>query len=407
MDFEDTPQEAAFRSEARAWLAEHVPEPGSPRYFLDLAHHPDPEREREYVRRAKGWQATMAEHGWACLSWPEEYGGRGASPVEAQIFEEESAAFGVGVTRGMFMAAISMCAHTLMHHGSEDQKRRFLEPIRTGEMIWTQLFSEPNAGSDVAGLRTRAVRDGDEYVVNGQKVWNSYAHVADWGILLARTNPDLPKHKGLSFFLVDMRAPGVEVRPLRQITGNAEFNETFFTEVRVPVAHRVGAEDEGWRVALTTLNSERGAVGALAAYSQIDEVVALATRTGAHEDPLVRQELARAYTRQEILRYLRLKVQTAVSRGQVPGPEGSIMKLIYGDHVGHLYELAVHILGPAGGLWEDDEFEHLRSRFVGQWGTKIGGGTPEIQRNTIGERVLGMPKEPKVDGDKPFRELLG
>jgi acyl-CoA dehydrogenase len=407
MDFEDTPAEAAFRVEARAWLAEHAPKPGSPDYFLDIAHQADPELEQEFARRARRWQATMAEHGWACLSWPVEYGGRGASPVEAQIFEEESAAFGVGVSRGIFMAAISMCAHTLMHHGSDDQKRRFLEPIRTGELIWTQLFSEPNAGSDVAGLRTKAELDGDEYVVNGQKVWNSYAHLADWGILLARTNPDLPKHKGLSFFLVDMRSPGVEVRPLRQATGNAEFNETFLTDVRIPVANRIGEENEGWRVALTTLNSERGAVGALAAYSQIDDVVALARRTGAHEDPLVRQELALAYTRQEILRYLRLKVQTSLSQGKVPGPEGSIMKLFFGDHTAHLYGLAVHLLGPAGALWEEDEAEHMRSRFVGQWGTKIGGGTPEIQRNTISERVLGLPKEPKADADKPFRELLG
>jgi len=400
VDFGDTPEEAAFRAEARDWLEANAPAKGSPEAF-DLMSSPgrSTEQEKELAGQARNWQAKLASGGWACLDWPPEYGGRGASTAETIIFEQEQSRFGISMS--MFMAALEMAAPTLMTWGTDEQKQQFLNPIRRGEMVFAQLFSEPNAGSDLAGLQTRAVKDGDEFVVNGQKVWNSYAHLADWGILLARTNPGVPKHQGLSYFFVKMDSEGLELRPLRQMTGGAEFNETFFDNVRIPAENVVGGVDNGWAVAQTTLNSERAAVGAQASVVDVRALVELAEEKGQAGDLAVRQALARAWMRSEVLRYLGMRVYTALSQGAEIGPEASIMKLLTGDHLRDTSQTAMELLGPEGML-DDDAWV---TRMVSHFAHKIGGGTPEIQRNVIGERILGLAREPRADKGIPFREL--
>ncbi len=400
MDFGDTPAEAAFRAEARAWLEANAPAKGSPEAFDHMSSPGrSAELEIQLADKARAWQAKLAAGGWACLDWPLEYGGRGASTVESIIFEEEQSRF--GISRSIFMAALDMAAPTLMSWGTDEQKHRFLNPIRQGEMVFAQLFSEPNAGSDLAGLQTRAVQDGDVFVVNGQKVWNSYAHLADWGILLARTNSDVPKHQGLTYFFVEMDSEGLDPRPLRQMTGGAEFNETFFDNVRIPVENVIGGVNNGWSVAQTTLNSERAAVGAQTSVVDVPTLVNLAQKKGQADDPAVRQALAEAWIRSEVLRYLGMRVYTALSQGTEIGPEASIMKLLTGDHIRDTSQTAMELLGPEGML-NDDVWV---TRMVSHFAHKIGGGTPEIQRNVIGERILGLPREPRADKGIPFRDL--
>jgi alkylation response protein AidB-like acyl-CoA dehydrogenase len=300
-----------------------------------------------------------------------------------------------------------MVGPTLIAHGSDEQKKRFLDGMLRGDDIWCQLFSEPGAGSDLASLGTRAVRDGDEWVVNGQKVWNSYAHQADWGALIARTDPDAPKHRGITFFLVDMRTPGIEVRPLRQITGVAHFNEVFLNDVRIPADAVVGEVNDGWRVAQTMLISERTLIGGGHGQYTFADILELADRRGRRLDPLARQDLARAYTRMEILRYLGLRVQSAISQGRMPGPESSVMKLFISRHHSMQGDLVMALDGANGTLWGkdggDDSF--WQNVFLNQWASKIGGGTDQIQGNIIGERVLGLPREPGDDRDTPWRDL--
>ena len=400
MDFGDTPAQAAFRVETRAWLEANAPAKGSPEAFDGMSSPGrSAEREEEMANQARAWQGRLAADGWACLDWPTEYGGRGASTVETIIFEEEQSRYGVSMS--IFMAALSMAAPTLMAWGTDEQKQRFLNPIRRGEMVFAQLFSEPNAGSDLAGLQTRAVQDGDEFVVNGQKVWNSYAHLADWGILLARTDSDVPKHQGLTYFFVEMDTEGLDPRPLRQMTGGAEFNETFFDDVRIPAENVIGGVNNGWAVAQTTLNSERAAVGAQSSAVDVKSLMDLARRQDQAGDPAVRQALASAWIRSEVLRYLGMRVYTALSQGTEIGPEASIMKILTGDHIRDTSQAAMELLGPEGMLSDDSWVSLMVSHFA----HKIGGGTPEIQRNVIGERILGLPREPRADKGIPFREL--
>ncbi len=393
MDFEDTPEEAAFRTEARAWLTTHArPLSGTRR---------DPwggKDEAAHVRECKAWQRTLYDGGWAGITWPKEYGGRGASAIQAAIFNQEQAKF--DVSSGVFAVGIGMVGPTLIAHGTPEQKERYLDLMLRGEEVWCQLFSEPGAGSDLAGLSTRAVRDGDEWVVNGQKVWNSGAHYSDWGILVARTDPSQPKHRGITYFLVDMRTPGIDVRPLRQITGQAHFNEVFLTDVRIPADNVVGAVNEGWRVAQTTLMNERTLIGGGAGAGFVD-LAALARECGSAGDPIRRQELAAAYTRWELMRFLGYRVQTALSQGRPPGSESSILKLFYSLHVSRTADLAMALCGTSGTLREG--FWH--TFFLNNWASRIGGGTDQIQRNIIGERVLGLPREPSVDRDVPFSSL--
>jgi alkylation response protein AidB-like acyl-CoA dehydrogenase len=275
-----------------------------------------------------------------------------------------------------------------------------------GDEVWCQGMSEPDAGSDLASLQCRAVRDGDEFVINGQKVWTSSAHVADMGMLLARTDLDAPKHKGITYFLLDMHTPGIEVRGLRQIDGAIHFNEVFFTDVRVPADRVVGDVNGGWRVALTTLTAERTAIGG-GGRTRFVDMVDHAREFGATDDPTWRQELAKLYTRYQLQRWLGYRARTAITHGRQPGPEASVMKLLNSKHVEHIGDLSIGVMGPAGMLWHDDAKDggFWQDSFLFQWSSRIGGGTEQVQRNIIGERVLGLPKEPGTDRHLPFRSL--
>ncbi len=320
--------------------------------------------------------------------------------MQQVIFSQEQARFDVAT--GALTVGLGMVGPTLMTWGRPAQQDRHLEPMLRGEEMWCQLFSEPAAGSDLPALITRAERDGDDFVVNGQKVWTTMAQYSDWAILLARTDRSVPGRGGLSYLLVDMATPGIDVRPLRQITGVAHFNEVFLTDVRVPAANLVGAEGEGWNVARTTLAAERMAIGAGGGTSFAD-VAALCREVGGVRDPVRRQEVAQAYIGFELLRYLGFRVQTALSQGRAPGAEASLLKLAFSRQSARLGDLGMALLGPSGiatdgrasaaGFWRD--------RFLGQWSMRIGGGTDEIQRNQIGERVLGLPREPSVQIQYP------
>ena len=391
MDFDDTPEEAAFRAEARAWLVEHA-EP-----ITDKTPRRSPwggGDEAAHIRACKTWQRTLYDGGWAGITWPKQYGGRGASAIEAAIFAQEQARF--DVTAGVFAVGIGMVGPTVIVHGTPAQKERHLDAMLRGGEIWCQLFSQPGAGSDLAGLGTRATRDGDEWVVNGQKVWNSGAHFSDWGILLARTDASQPKHRGITYFLVDMRTPGIDVRPLRQITGQAHFNEVFLIDVRIPVDNVLGEVNGGWRVAQTTLTNERTLIGG-GAGSGWRDVASLARDTGASGDASARQELAAAFTRFELTRFLSYRVQTALSQGKTPGPESSIMKLFHSQHLARTGDLIMTMQGTAATLGGTDAPKDgfWLAYFLNQWASRIGGGTDEVQRNVIGERILGLPRDPE------------
>ena len=292
-----------------------------------------------------------------------------------------------------------MVGPTLMAWGTPEQQAQHLEPMLRGEALWCQLFSEPGAGSDLPSLITRAERDGDHYVVNGQKVWTSFAQFADWGILLARTDRTTKSRDGISYFLVDMTTPGIDVRPLRQATGVAHFNEVFLTDVRIPAANLVGAEGEGWQVARTTLASERISIGSGrgTTFADVTDLLAARRALGFGLDPLQRQQVAQAYISFELMRYLGLRVQTSISQGRAPGAEASILKLAISAQSALLGDLGLALLGPAGVASDDrvPEADFWRDKFVGQWSMRIGGGTDQMQRNQIGERVLGLPREPQ------------
>jgi alkylation response protein AidB-like acyl-CoA dehydrogenase len=401
MDFEESAEDAAFRAEVRAWLArpEVVAEA---RHFTGLT----PDDDRPWVAVAKRWQQFLAAEGWACITWPAEYGGRGGTPVQAAIFTEEASAAGVfGAT---FAVGISMAGPTIIAHGTAEQRQRYLPSMLRGDEIWCQLFSEPGAGSDLAGLSTRAVRDGDEWVVTGQKVWTSGAHFSDWGILLARSDPDQPKHRGITYFLLDMRTHGIEIRPLRQITGAAHFNEVFLTDVRIPHRNVLGEVNGGWGVAMTTLANERTFMGGHSRALGYRDLVALARDRGLASDERVRQGLAASFMRAEIARYTNMRVRTLTSRGLPPGPQASIAKLAAAWNLKRNAELALSLQGASGMLIAGDApvSGSWQLSFLGAPAIRIAGGSDEIQRNVIGERVLDLPAEPRVDKDVAFRDLV-
>ena len=397
VDFDDTPEEAEFRTQARSWLSTHA--------VLRTTNDQHGVSQEEHVERCKQWQGTLFDEGWAGLTWPKEFGGRGIKHTLASIFSQEQGAY--DVSSGVFTVGIGMVGPTLMVHGNDAQRERFLPPMLRGDEIWCQLFSEPGAGSDLASLGCRAVRDGDEWVINGQKVWTSMGHFADYGILLARTDPDAPKHAGITFFIVDMRTEGIDVRPLRQITGIAHFNEVFLNDVRIPAGNVVGEVNQGWRVAHTTLTSERGAIGGSTLGPFFNDFVQLARDSGADSDPVHRQGLASLFIRTELLRFLRLRVQSAMSRGEMPGAEASVMKLAYSRHWAQSADLVESMLGAEGTLFDyhDEQNGYWQRWFLGQWSVRLGGGTDEIQRNVMGERVLGLPREPEVAKDIPWKDL--
>jgi len=392
MDFDDTPEDATFRAEVRRWLTAHArPRPvgGAHRPMLTDAFSPE---EAVHIEESRAWQRTRYDGGWAGITWPKDHGGRGGTSTQQRIFDEEEAAFDVPST--IFAQAIGMVGPTLIEHGSEAQKARFLDRILRGELVFCQLFSEPDAGSDLASLKTSAVRDGDVYVVNGQKVWTSNAHYSDWGMLLARTDATEPRHRGITYFLVDMSTPGIEARALRQITGAAHFNEVFLTDVRVPAENIVGEFNGGWGPTMATLTNERSGIAG-AGRALLDELFELAARRGKTGDALVRQQLAALHTEVEVMKLTAWRAQTAIDRGRLLGPESSIGKLAMSGHVGRLGDVAMAINGAAGTLADDPAAAPWVSTFLDQWAIKIGGGTDEIQRTTIAERVLGLPKEPR------------
>jgi alkylation response protein AidB-like acyl-CoA dehydrogenase len=386
MDFRDTPAEAAFRDEVRRWLRDRLPE-GWP------DSRPREQSAMEALRR--DWQRRLYDAGWAGLSWPREYGGRGASLVEQVIFNEEAAR--VQAPEPINVIGLYMAGPTIIAWGTEQQKARYLEPLLCGDEIWCQGFSEPGAGSDLGNVRTRAVREGDAYVVNGQKVWTSYGHLADFCILLTRTDPDAPKHAGLTYLLAPMKQEGVTVRPLMQITGDPEFNEVFFDDARVPVANRLGAEGDGWKVAMATLMHERGTMSfGLQVMSRItlDRLVELARKLGRIDDPYVRDRLGAFQLDVEGLRITNLRAVSKLAKG-IPGPEGSMAKLLWERVQQAMGEFAVELLGAAGQVMEgshtpDDgfwQYVYLRGR-----GHTIEAGTTEVLKNIIAERVLGLPR---------------
>jgi alkylation response protein AidB-like acyl-CoA dehydrogenase len=392
MDFDDSPEEAAFRAEARAWLSAHArprTDRDAPPATLTDAFSPE---EVEHVRRCKEWQATLYDGGWAGITWPKEYGGRGGTPIQAAIFAQEQAGF--DVPQSSFVQGIGMAGPALMVHGSEEQKDRYLAPMLRGDEVWCQLFSEPGSGSDLASLSTRAEPSGDDWVVNGQKVWTSSAHYSDMGILLARTGAPEDRHRGISYFLLDMQTPGVEVRPLRQMTGTAHFCEVFFSDVVVPAANLVGPVNGGWAVARTTLTSERSLISGLGA-ERFGRVLDLARARGATTDPIIRQRLVQSYIGFELVKYLGWRQLTAMSRGEPAGPESSVAKLGLSVRLGELGDLIMSLRGADGMVSSDHAaVAYLDSLFLGQWSSRFGGGTEQVQRNIIAERLLGLPRDP-------------
>jgi alkylation response protein AidB-like acyl-CoA dehydrogenase len=365
--------------------------------------------------RGRDFLGAQFDAGLAWVHFPEGHGGLGLSPKLQKLANERLFAAGAPSPYARNPIGYGMGAPTIVSHGSEDQKRRYLRPLFTGEEIWCQLFSEPGAGSDVAALSSRAVRDGDEWVVNGQKVWTTLAHVSRWGMLVARTDPDQPKHKGMTYFVVDMHAPGVEVKPLRQMTGEAEFNEVFFTDVRIPDAERLGDVGEGWRVALTTLMNERVSIGGAVAprgSGPIGEAVRVWKEKG-HADPVLRDRLVQLWIEAEVNRLTNVRASQNRQLG-TPGPEGSTGKLSFAETNKAIYEFVMTLLGAEGMLYGSYEMvrpetamssDSLQKAFLRSRANSIEGGTSEIMRNILGERVLGLPGDVLADKELPWSQV--
>lgn len=393
MDFSYSPEEEKFRQHVRSWLEANAPADMRAGQDEDLA--PDARWERQ-----KTWHKKLHEGGWIGIWWPKEYGGRGASMIEQVIFNEELAQ--MGLSSGVNMSGVTLLGPTLIHLGTEEQKKRYLPKILPADEIWCQGYSEPGSGSDLASLQTRAVEDGDHFVVNGQKVWTSWAQHSDWIFLLVRTDPNAPKHQGISYLLVDMRSPGITVRPLVQINGDSEFNEVFFEDVRVPKKNLVGDLNRGWMVAVTTLMYERVATGSFYRFEKtLSQLCDLAKRMElngkpAVEDTSVRQQLAQFAIEAEAIKYNDLRRLTRRLKGIPPGPEGSISKIATTELNMRICNFAMELLGPYAILEKGSPFavDHARwsHRMLGARAGTIAAGTNEIQRGIIGERELGLPK---------------
>ena len=393
MDLNLTAEETKFRDELRTWLEANVPK--------DWAEWREKPLEESFPY-LRAWQRKLYEGGWAAVSWPKEYGGRSATLMEQSLFWEEMAR--VDAPPMANSLGLGLIGPTIIAYGTDEQKKRFIPKILSAEEIWCQGFSEPNAGSDLAALQTEALPDGDHYVVNGQKVWTSYGWIGDWCELVVRTDSNVPKHKGLSVLLIDMKSPGVEVRPLKQMTGESEFNEIFFRDVRVPVANLLGKVNDGWNVAVSTLMYERGSYGARLhlifkrAIARLIELSHKFQKDGhpAAQDPITRQKLAQCYAEIEIMRWNQLRAFSRVTATGVPGPEGSIQKIFWSELNQRLQQIAQEMFGPYGQLLAGDKdavdngiwsYGYLRTR-----GNTIEAGTSEVQRNIIGHFVLGLPR---------------
>ncbi len=405
MDFNDTPEEAAFRAEARAFLTANAEPKAGSRPTLRLSG-----LDAAGVARCKAWQAKKATAGMAGLTWPKKFGGREASPILQVIYNQEEEAF--SVPRGLFEIGLGMCIPTMMAYAKPEQLDRYVAPALRGEEVWCQLFSEPAGGSDLAALRTRAERDGDDWVINGQKIWTSGAHLSDFGIVVVRTDPNVPKHEGLSFFFLDMKSPGVDIRPIHQMSGARHFNEVFFTDVRVPDAQRLGGVGQGWKVSLTTLMNERLAVGEVPR-PEVDDLVALSRTVVLDGEPAirnaaVRERIAEWYARSQGLKFTRFRTMTALSRGETPGPENSIAKLVNASKQQDIARFGLDLMGQAGLTIDDDLVEAhamFQSALLSSPSLRIAGGSDEILRNIIAERVLGLPPDIRADKGMPFNKV--
>lgn len=405
MNFNDTEQQAEFRAKCSTWLKDNAQPKTSARNDKRYGKAD----QKEFLKSALEWQKKKFDAGWAMLHWPKIYGGLEASPIERIIWGQEEAKF--DVPWGVYEIGLGMAGPVMMQYATEEQKQRYLPPMAAGEEIWCQLFSEPSAGSDVAGLRSRAVQDGNDWIINGQKVWTSGAHFCDYGIIVVRHDPDVDKHAGMTFFFVDMKSPGIDIKPIKQITGGSSFNEVYFNDVRIPDSQRLGAVGDGWRVAITTLMNERLAVGD-ANGADAKEAFKWAQKQDDHGQPLiqnraVRESIADWYCQASGLKNTKLRTMSALSRGDTPGPEASITKVVSANKLQAVGNFGIDSLDMAGMLKTDDSDVHsFHDAWLGAAGLRIAGGTDEILKNIIAERVLGLPQDPRADKGVAFKDIL-
>ena len=400
MDFKDTPEEAKFRKTCRDWLEKNAK--------LKTGAEKNEFANEDFLQVAKDWQKKKYDAGWAMLHWPKEYGGIGASAIERIIWAEEESKF--NVPRGIFEIGLGMAGPVMMEYASEEQKARYLPAMAEGKEIWCQLFSEPSAGSDVAGLRSKAVKDGDNWIINGQKVWTSGAHFSDYGILVVRHDPNLEKHKGMTFFFVDMKSPGIEVKPIKQITGGSSFNEVYFTDVVIPDSQRLGEIGDGWKVAITTLMNERLAVGD-ANGADVEDAFRWAKTQDDLGEPLINNKSVRAsiadwYCEANGLKNTKLRTMSALSRGETPGPEASITKIVSANKLQSIGNFGMDSLDMSGMLKTNNpEIQSFQNAWLAAPGLRIAGGTDEILKNIIAERVLGLPQDARADKGMPYKDI--
>ena len=404
MDFNDTPQEAEFRAKCRAWLeanAELKTKKTNSAKNMNLGN-------KSLLEAAAEWQKKKYDAGWAMIHWPKEFGGIGATPIERIIWAQEESKF--NVPKGVYEIGLGMAGPVMMEYSTDEQKERYLPPMAEGKEIWCQLFSEPSAGSDVAGLRSKAVQDGENWIVNGQKVWTSGAHFSDFGILVVRHDPSLEKHKGLTFFFVDMKSPGIEVKPIKQLTGGSSFNEVYFNDVVIPDSQRLGEIGDGWKVAITTLMNERLAVGD-ADGVDANEAFELAKKHDKDGEQLidnnaVRESIADWYCEASGLKNTKLRTMSALSRGDTPGPEASITKIVSANKLQAIGNFGMDSSDMSGMLMDDEsDFIKFQMAWMGAAGLRIAGGTDEILKNIIAERVLGLPQEARADKGLAFKDI--
>jgi acyl-CoA dehydrogenase len=415
----DTPTLDEFRTEVTAFLDAHATrreDDATPFVWgegsdeVALFEEIDEAREAEALAAGQAWRAARFDAGLGWVTGPTEYGGRELTSAHDRLYQSLESRYAVP-DQNFFGIGLGMVAPTILAHATDEVKDLYLRKMYRGDLVGCQLFSEPGAGSDLASLQTRAERDGDEWLITGQKVWTSGAHYSDIGEIICRTDADLPKHKGLTGFVVDMRAPGVEIRPLRQMTGGANFNEVFFTEVRVPDSHRLGDVNQGWTVALTTLMNERASIGAGGAggmgLSSLTRLKEMVRHFGVDQDPIVRQHLMDVYIGFQVAKYTNQRAMDKIKAGQLPGPEMSIAKLSLTDNLWRTANFVAEVLGPRlqadTGEWGTYAWGQL---LCGVPGMKVAGGTDEVMKNIVGERVLGLPKDPGIDAKTPFKDLL-
>ena len=399
----DTPEQAEFRAKVRAWLAANA-EPKREQSTWAVNFHTDPDEARAEFEKGRAWQRKVFDAGFTAFTYPKEYGGQGGPAWMESIYREEAAGYETNV--GFIASTTAMLGPTIMKHGTEEQKQTYLPKLLSGEWSYCQLFSEPGAGSDLAGLGAKAVRDGDEFVVTGQKVWNSAAQWCSHGFLLVRTDPDAPKHRGITFLLIEMDQSGIEVRPLVQPTGASHFNEVFFDEVRIPVANVLGEINQGWAPARTVMSNESAFIGGSVVGGSITaKLRLLADDYGLSGDPIIRQELATAYTREKLLGWMGERILAAVRRREVPPMDPSILKLFIAINRVQTGNLACQIAGPAAVAGDAEPTAWIQSELLGRYGISIGGGTNEVQRNNLAERALGLPKEPRNDHEIPWKDV--